>query len=169
MWRIFWLRSVTVFFAVFADLETVKTLSANQTSCILLANQAKRAQLISFKLKLLKNTIDIHKVPIVARQFPQNTAQQCPAHQSLGALSCPTKSVFRMFPNQFPFHLVEQECVCDRCGLGSEALGRNTACLPNVDFEAVLEFNAERCEWEEKLRPKVTACQCTWTREVNVF
>lgn len=154
--------SVIIFFAVFADFETVKTLSVNQTNCILLANQAKRSQLISFKLKLIKNAIDINKVPIVARQLPQNTAQQCPALQSLGALSCSTKSVFRMFPNQFPFHLVEQVCVCDRCGLGSEVL--HTACLPNVDFDAVLEFNAERCEWEEKLRPRVTACQCTWKR-----
>jgi len=169
MLGIFCLRSVIIFFTVFADLETVKTLSVNQTGCILSADKAKRSQLISFKLKLIKNTIDIHKVPIVARQLPQKTERQCPAHQSLGALSCPTKSVFRVFPNQFPFHLIEQECVCDRCGLGSEVLDMNTACLPNVDFDAVLEFNAERCEWEEKLRPRVTACQCTWTREVNAF
>jgi len=169
MFKILNLQIVILFSAVFAGLETAKSQNFDQTSCILSAYKAKRSQLTKFKLDLINNQTDINKIPIVARDFPRILAQQCPVSIDMSALNCPSKTVFRLFPNQFPAHLVEQECFCERCGPGVSEFNQNTACLPNIEFDAVLEFNVDKCVWEEKLRPRVFACQCTWTREISIF
>ena len=170
MFKIFYLQNAIIFFAVLADLETVKSLTnTNQTTnCFLKANRAKIDQLVKFKLKILRNEVNIMKLPIINKSFFLSSNvirildQKCLVPIEFNDDSCPSKPVLRLFPNQFPMHMVEQECLCGKCRDGA-------SCLPNIDLQAVLVYNAEQCVYDEKLRPRVILCECMFTRDMSIF
>ncbi len=160
----FSVKTITLYFAVFSIFESTNSSIVNKTSCELIDQIVKRSQLVNFRLKIQKNEINIRELPIISRNLRDKNIFDITDHKCNSVIGCPSKTVLRFYPNQFPFHSVEEECLCNGCL--SEI---NTVCLPNVEFIPVLDFDADKCTWVEKLRPVITGCQCTFTRQMNIF
>ena len=129
---------------------------------------------LKLKLTIFKESLknkkfsETRQVPLIERNLTID-ASKCKTVTS--QFMCPTETVIRIFQDQFPFFMVEQKCLCDRCRMplvsNENLLRRNTRCKPVTENLPVLIKKG--CEWRGALIPRVIGCQCTLSRNINIF
>ena len=161
------LAMIHMIISISADKFNQNTPERSSSKCEILSLRLKRHKLAMFQIKLRTDKNTIEGLDIFERNVTIKNSDTC--DNQVSQFSCPAKKVFKKYPDHFPAHSIEKECLCKKCAFFATTNLIDIGCKPVYELLPVLIHNQKSCKWVESLRPKVIGCQCSFNRDINIF